>query len=60
MGARIFVSRVLEAGAVFDLPEALAKGGDPTLERAVSWLLEELKTAGAREPDAPEPPNLAP
>jgi tricorn protease len=45
---------------VFDLPEALAKGGDPTLERGVAWLLQELAAAGAREPRAPEPPDLAP
>jgi len=45
---------------VFDVPEALAKGGDPTVERAVAWLLQQLQSAGRREPPAPEPPDLTP
>lgn len=44
---------------VFDLPEALAKGGDPTLERAVSWLLAQLPAAVA-EPPEPKAKDLTP
>jgi tricorn protease len=42
---------------VFDRPEALAAGQDPTLEKAVEVLLEELKTKKVEKPAVPEPPD---
>jgi tricorn protease len=42
---------------VRDLPEAIAKGGDPSIEMAVEVLLEELK--GHRgDPKSPTPPDM--
>jgi len=42
---------------VFDRPEALAAGHDPTLEKAVEVLLEELKTQKVEKPAVPTPPD---
>ena len=42
---------------VFDRPEALAKGQDPTLEKAVEVLLEEWKTKKVDKPAIPTPPD---
>jgi tricorn protease len=44
---------------VIDLPEARTRGGDPSLEKGVQVLLEELKKETVTPPSAPLPPNLA-
>jgi len=41
---------------VWDLPEAIAAGGDPSIERAVQELLEELKSSGG-DPATPVTPD---
>ncbi|HUG55381.1 MAG TPA: PDZ domain-containing protein [Vicinamibacteria bacterium] len=45
---------------VIDLPERRIAGGDPSLEKAVELLLEELKKAPAVRPPAPTPPRVTP
>lgn len=45
---------------VFDLPEALLTGGDPSLEKAVEVLLEELARQPVTRPEAPVPPDMVP
>ncbi|MDX1390438.1 MAG: S41 family peptidase, partial [Acidobacteriota bacterium] len=40
---------------VFDLPERIAEGGDPSIEVAVEVLLEELAERDARRPGPPDP-----
>lgn len=42
---------------VIDRPEELAKGNDPTVEKAVEVLLQELKTNPRPKVKAPTPPN---
>ncbi|MDD2511927.1 MAG: PDZ domain-containing protein [Proteiniphilum sp.] len=42
---------------VVDRPEELAKGNDPSLEKAVELLLEELKNNPPRQITAPAPPD---
>ncbi|NIM00473.1 MAG: acetyl-CoA synthetase [Acidobacteria bacterium] len=42
---------------VIDLPERVAKGEDPSLEKAVEMLLEELKRNPPKEIDVPTPPR---
>ena len=42
---------------VFDRPEELAKGNDPTLEKAVEVLLEELKQNPPKKVKSPTPPD---
>jgi len=42
---------------VWDLPEAIAAGGDPSIEKAVEMLLEELKDFSG-DPDMPTPPDM--
>jgi tricorn protease len=42
---------------VLDRPELVARGEDPTLEKAVEVLLEELKTNPPKELVIPNPPN---
>jgi len=42
---------------VVDRPEELAKGNDPTLEKAVEVLLEELKNNPPKKVTAPAPPD---
>jgi tricorn protease len=45
---------------VFDLPERLLEGGDPSIEKAVEILLEELQNGAAPgPPQRPAPPDLA-
>ncbi|MGD8374975.1 MAG: S41 family peptidase, partial [Acidobacteriota bacterium] len=43
---------------VWDLPEAIAAGHDPSIEKAVEVLLQELKGYPG-EPEAPEPPDMS-
>ncbi len=38
---------------VLDRPEAVAAGADPSLEKAVEWLLEELARDPGRPVEAP-------
>lgn len=42
---------------VVDLPEERIAGRDPSLERAVEWLLERLEESEFVHPDAPTPPD---
>ncbi len=42
---------------VWDLPEAIAAGRDPSIEKAVQVLLEELKSFEG-DPEAPTPPDM--
>jgi tricorn protease len=42
---------------VVDRPEELAKGNDPSIEKAVELLLEELKQNPVREIETPTPPD---
>ncbi len=42
---------------VIDRPEELAKGNDPSIEKAVEVLLEELKITPRKEITAPTPPD---
>ena len=41
---------------VWDLPEAMAAGGDPSIEKAVELLLEELEGFEG-DPETPAPPD---
>ncbi len=43
---------------VIDLPEAIAAGGDPSLEKAVELLLGDLEKSPPREPKMPAPPDM--
>ncbi len=43
---------------IWDLPEAIAAGGDPSIEKAVEVLLEELE-GYAGDPETPAPPNMS-
>lgn len=43
---------------VWDLPEAMASGRDPSIEKAVEVLLEELKSARG-DPEPPTPPDMS-
>ena len=43
---------------VFDLPERLLAGGDPSIEKAVEVLLEELAESEVGPPPRPDPPRL--
>ncbi len=43
---------------VWDLPEAIAAGGDPSLEKAVKILLKELETQSGA-PETPTPPDMS-
>jgi tricorn protease len=43
---------------VIDRPEAVARGEDPTVERAVEMLLEELRRQPPRDLPIPEPPRI--
>jgi len=43
---------------VWDLPEAIAAGGDPSIEKAVEVLLEKLE-GYAGDPDTPTPPDMS-
>ncbi|MCP4663077.1 MAG: acetyl-CoA synthetase [bacterium] len=43
---------------VIDLPEALIAGGDPSLEKAVEVLLEELGKHPKTRPEVPQPPDM--
>jgi tricorn protease len=45
---------------VYDLPEAILEGHDPSLEAAVEFLLRELAESAPTRPKEPTPPNLAP
>jgi tricorn protease len=40
-----------------DRPEELAKGNDPSLEKAVEVLLKELEENPTKKVDTPKPPN---
>lgn len=42
---------------VWDLPEVIAQGGDPSIEKAVEVLLRELET-WPQEPESPSPPDM--
>jgi tricorn protease len=42
---------------VMDRPEELAKGNDPSLEKAVEVLLKELEENPTKKVDTPKPPN---
>jgi tricorn protease len=43
---------------VIDLPEALLKGGDPSVEKAVEILLKELAQHPGGDPTTPVPPVM--
>jgi tricorn protease len=43
---------------VWDLPEAIAAGRDPSIEKAVEVLLEELERFQG-DPQAPTPPDMS-
>jgi tricorn protease len=43
---------------VVDLPEKRIAGGDPSLEKAIELLLEELRRAPVAAPHRPEPPRM--
>ena len=43
---------------VWDLPEAIAAGRDPSIEKAVEVLLEELESYTGR-PESPAPPDMS-
>jgi tricorn protease len=43
---------------VWDLPEAIAAGGDPSIEKAVETLLEQLESFEG-EPEEPETPDMS-
>ncbi len=43
---------------VHDVPERLIEGGDPSLEKAVEVLLQELERRPWRRPAPPEPPDM--
>ncbi len=45
---------------VFDLPEAIIQGKDPSLEKGIEVLLDELEQGDFSRPTAPEPPDLSP
>jgi tricorn protease len=42
---------------VWDLPEVIARGGDPSIEKAVEVLLEELESYSG-DPESPTPPDM--
>jgi tricorn protease len=42
---------------VWDLPEAIAQGGDPSIEKAVEVLLQELESYTG-DPESPTPPDM--
>jgi len=42
---------------VVDRPEELAKGNDPSIEKAVKVLLDELKQNPTKKIEAPTPPD---
>ena len=42
---------------VWDLPEVIAQGGDPSIEKAVEVLLEELESFTG-DPESPTPPDM--
>ena len=42
---------------VFDRPEELAKGHDPSLEKAIAYLLDELKKNPPKKVILPIPPK---
>lgn len=42
---------------VIDAPDLVARGKDPSLEKAVEVLLEQLRTAAPRRPPTPVPPD---
>lgn len=44
---------------VFDVPEGFLEGGDPSVEKAVEWLLRALEASPPSEPAVPTPPVLA-
>lgn len=44
---------------VHDLPEKLRQGHDPSLEKGIEILLQELEKKPAGRPEAPEPPDMA-
>jgi tricorn protease len=41
---------------VFDTAERIESGGDPSIERAVEWLLNQLEKQPVQEPAVPTPP----
>ncbi len=43
---------------VIDLPERLIEGGDPSLEKAVEVLLEQLEQGSYGDPPPPTPPDM--
>ena len=43
---------------VIDLPEEIMAGNDPSIEKAVEVLLEELEKGDVSPPDVPEPPDM--
>lgn len=43
---------------VIDLPERVIEGGDPSLEKAVEVLLEELEAGSFGDPPTPTPPDM--
>ncbi|MEM9598412.1 MAG: PDZ domain-containing protein, partial [Acidobacteriota bacterium] len=45
---------------IFDTPEGLADGGDPSIEKAVEILLDQLQRTPVKRPVIPEPPDLGP
>jgi tricorn protease len=42
---------------VWDLPEVIAQGGDPSIEKAVEVLLQELESYTG-DPESPTPPDM--
>jgi tricorn protease len=45
---------------VIDLPETRIRGGDPSIEKAVEMLLEELAKNPGGPPKVPKPPDMTP
>jgi len=45
---------------VIDLPEVRIRGGDPSIEKAVEMLLEELARNPGGPPKVPKPPDMTP
>lgn len=43
---------------VFDLPEEILAGRDPSLEKGIEVLLAALETESVDHPGAPQPPDL--
>jgi tricorn protease len=43
---------------VLDLPELLAAGHDPSIEKAVEVLLKEIEESGFKAPKTPTPPDM--